>query len=116
MSQHPIDPWRAMIDRVNAIDPVRPDHDTHGRVPYINLSDDERQALHRWCADHGIDHTRVPIDPNITLDADDDGWHWIVEILDQRDGRSFLRDGEIAMVTVRVPWRQDLPWRMWEAT
>ena len=88
---------------------IQPATDIHGRVPYGQLTDDEREALHHWCTLHDIDHTRVPIDTNIEQDGDE----WRIEVHHLRDGKPHLdpHTGDIAYVTLRRTAKADLPWR-----
>jgi hypothetical protein len=81
--------------------------DTHGRVPYQHLTEKEREALHNWCRLHDIDHTTVPIDTRIERMGDE----WELDVYDQRDGAPYLGPRGVVMLTIRRPFKADLPWR-----
>jgi hypothetical protein len=82
--------------------------DSHGRIPYVHLTGDEREAIHEWCHLHQIEHHRVPVDTLIERD----GPEWRVEVLHMRDGKAHLgSDGEIVYVVLRRAFKADLPWR-----
>lgn len=86
----------------------QPTLDSHGRVPYTQLTENEREALHDWCRLHDIDHTTVPIDTRIERVGDE----WELDVYDQRDGAPYLGPhGGIVMVTIRRPFKAELPRR-----
>lgn len=82
------------------------------RFPYEMLSTREKQALHDWCTLHDVDYQTVPIDSPIVLD--EETGEWLIEVFKQRDGHSYIEDGEIAREVLRRPWKADLPWPTWD--
>jgi hypothetical protein len=120
-AETPTGPTRADIARLFDIPPELldgpdflfrrlPEVDTYGRVPYMRLTEQEREALHQWCVDHRIDYKQVPIDGLIELDPAMGEWR--VEVYRARDGKHFLDvDGDIARAILRRAHKADLPWR-----
>lgn len=73
----------------------------YARVPYVDLTEQELDAIQDWIALHDIDYHRVLIDGRIERDpATGD---WLVEALDHAEQPS-------GTVTLRQPFKADLPW------
>lgn len=79
-------------------------------VPYRDLSPEEREAIHEWLTEHGVDYRSVPINDPWSLDA---GTNEVrIPIFLRRDGRFYLDErGEVARATVRRVMRRPIPWR-----
>jgi hypothetical protein len=79
-------------------------------VPYRDLSNDEKCAVHDWLTEHGVDHTRVPVGDPWSIDA---GTNEVrIPIFLQRDGRFYLdENGDVAKGTLRRVMRRPIPWR-----
>lgn len=79
------------------------------RVPYVELTKQEKQALHDWCTLHEIDYMTVPVEARI--ERDDATGDWLVETFDQRNGSAYVDGhGDIVRVTLRRPFKAELPW------
>lgn len=81
------------------------------RVPYEDLTDDEREAIHEWCRTHHIEPKDTPINPVIELDPLTDEWR--IEQFVRRDGQLVLdreRDRVLTKFVRRVR-KADLAWR-----
>lgn len=78
------------------------------RIPYEELTDEQQQALHEWCALHDIDHTLVPIRGTIEFDATTREWVIDLFIRDHTGIRAI--NGEPARRTVRRRSKAELPW------
>jgi hypothetical protein len=92
------------------INPTAPAR-TDGRVPYEELSADEREALHEWLRLHGIVHTTVPVDAPFAFD--EPTGEWLITVHELRDGRPFVGpDGKAATEVLRRRELAPLPWRM----
>lgn len=54
------------------------------RAPYLALTPDQKQALHAWLNDHGVDHKRVPIYADFERDDTTSEWRIPVYWVDDR--------------------------------
>jgi hypothetical protein len=79
------------------------------RIPYVDLTEQEREALHNWCTLHDIDYTTVPIEARIEREVE--SGDWLVETFDQRNGNAYVdSSGNVVRVTLRRPFKSELPW------
>jgi hypothetical protein len=84
------------------------------RKPYMDLTTTERDAIHQWLDDHGVDHRHVPADTQFTYD--DEAQLWTVDTFKvNAEGKHYL-DGAntIARETVQFAETRPLPWPMQE--
>jgi hypothetical protein len=86
--------------------PARPD----GRVPYEELTDAEREAIHDWLRLHGIRPEATPVTARFEYDRATR--EWCVEQHRRRDGKLHVgADGEVERCVVRRLEKAPLPWR-----
>jgi hypothetical protein len=79
------------------------------RIPYVELTEQEREALHDWCTLHDIVYTTVPVEARI--ERDETTGDWLVETFDQPNGYSYADAfGNLVRVTLRRPFKAELPW------
>jgi len=78
------------------------------RASYYDLCPDDRDLIHDWLRLHRIDPHNTPVDPDIRYDP---AMHeWVIPQFSTKDGKKYLRDGEIAMHVVRRAAKASLPW------
>lgn len=79
-------------------------------VPYMHLSPEEKEVIHGWLNEHGVDHTTVPVGDQWTLDASTNEVR--IPVLLRRDGKPYLDEsGEPARAVIRRVARRPIPWR-----
>lgn len=79
------------------------------RVHYHDLTGDEREAVHTWVREHGLEPSNVPIDGLLGYDAGTGEWR--IRVYRRRDGKLYVGDGgEAAAIVVRRVQRRPLQW------
>jgi hypothetical protein len=79
------------------------------RPEYHKLTEAEREAIHAWVRNHGLDPADVPVD-GIRFDAV--AMQWVITVaLRNANGSKYLDgDGELAVRYERRPAEPLLPW------
>lgn len=80
-----------------------------GYVEYLDLSDVDREAVHAWVDNHGINHKDVPLD-GIRFDTETD--EYVITVYDRTASGNWYVDehGEPVTFEVRRPAQPLLPW------
>lgn len=85
------------------------------RLRYMELTADEREAVHAWVRDHGLEPSNVPVDGLLGYDTKTGEWR--IRVFLMRDGKPYPgADGEIAAIVVRRAQRRPLPWPVYPDT
>jgi hypothetical protein len=79
------------------------------RIPYFELSDAEKEALHDWAKLHDVNHLFIPTEGTVELDLVTDEWCIEMYVQDGEGGYLFSGD-EPVMTMVRRQAKADLPW------
>lgn len=110
---HDLDPWQLWeLQRLHDTEPGRLQPGQH--IPYMVLTDAQREAIHGWCQLHGVDHNLVLIDAPLEFDPATN--EWLIEVLKLRNGHPYCEPvGSIATEVLRRESKADLPWPVWEA-
>lgn len=81
------------------------------RAHYWDLDPAEKQAIHGWLTDHGIDYTRVPVEAPWEFDPAVGEWRIELFWHDARDRVTLLPDrSDVRRVMVRRRELRPLPW------
>jgi hypothetical protein len=83
------------------------------RVSYYDLGDEDRERLHEWCRLHNVVPANTPIDADIRYDPE--MHEWVIPQFSTKDGKKYLRNGDIARHVVRRAVKASLPWPAREA-
>lgn len=78
-------------------------------VEYLDLSDIDREAVHAWVDNHGIDHNDVPLDG---IRFDTETGEYVITVYDRAAGgnRYLNVAGSPATYEIRRPAQPLLPW------
>lgn len=89
--------------------------DPDERIPYQALTREQKEQLHRWLTDHGIDYTRVPVWARFTFDEAASEWRIPVYWVDA-EGRMRLDETgqDVRKHVVRRRELRPLPWPTYE--
>lgn len=69
------------------------------RFRYVDLDKSQRADIEDWCRAHRLEPRHIPIDASLGYDRSTN--EWVIEQYALRDGKKFIRDGEVAKVKVR---------------
>ena len=69
------------------------------RFRYLDLDLAQRTEVEDWCRAHRLDPKHIPVDASLGYDPATN--EWVVDQYGLRDGRKFVRDGEVVKVKVR---------------